>query len=357
MGRKKIRIESIENERQKMVTFSRRRAGLIKKAHELAVLCDCKIALLIFDRADNCHLFSSDQQTEELLKRYQERDDIQKRCMIDCLNEDEDEEETGEVAGETADVANDFKVNQKQKVTKSDNPTDNTDNAKSKRKRSTRTAPKKDEPRPLASPATLLEYVVDQKGVGSESLVVKTASVVGSGSGSRRNSLEPVKNKNLVPGSRNSNNNTLSPFNPSKFANFYQQPTASSTVPMTTQNHHLFPNYPRTAPACLPSIESQFDFSIMNNDPGFTALNANDFNILSASFWNPPTTAMPSAIPSPITTANSQNRNFNLDLIPNNQLYPLADVPRYSNLSASQNPINNLVSDLFGDISSSMFQV
>ena len=59
MGRKKIRIESIENERQKMVTFSRRRAGLIKKAHELAVLCDCKIALLIFDRSDNCHLVGS----------------------------------------------------------------------------------------------------------------------------------------------------------------------------------------------------------------------------------------------------------------------------------------------------------
>lgn len=69
MGRKKIRIESIENERQKMVTFARRRAGLIKKAHELAVLCDCKIALLIFDRNDNCHLVRVNVNKQMLYSR------------------------------------------------------------------------------------------------------------------------------------------------------------------------------------------------------------------------------------------------------------------------------------------------
>ncbi|RKP37894.1 hypothetical protein BJ085DRAFT_11063, partial [Dimargaris cristalligena] len=50
MGRKKIQIRKIENDRQKTVTFARRRAGLIKKAHEIAVLCGVKVTLLIFDQ-------------------------------------------------------------------------------------------------------------------------------------------------------------------------------------------------------------------------------------------------------------------------------------------------------------------
>ena len=64
MGRKKIKIREIENERQKSVTFTRRRSGLIKKAHELSVLCDCKVVLLMFDNKDACHLVRScDSQT------------------------------------------------------------------------------------------------------------------------------------------------------------------------------------------------------------------------------------------------------------------------------------------------------
>ena len=37
MGRRKIEIVRIENERHRMVTFAKRKAGLIKKATELAV--------------------------------------------------------------------------------------------------------------------------------------------------------------------------------------------------------------------------------------------------------------------------------------------------------------------------------
>ncbi|ORX92273.1 SRF-like protein [Basidiobolus meristosporus CBS 931.73] len=70
MGRKKIKIKTIENDRQKTVTFTRRRGGLIKKAHELAVLCDCKVVLLMFDSKDECHMYSSEENPEELMGKY-----------------------------------------------------------------------------------------------------------------------------------------------------------------------------------------------------------------------------------------------------------------------------------------------
>ncbi|KAJ1993565.1 hypothetical protein H4R33_000625 [Dimargaris cristalligena] len=70
MGRKKIQIRKIENDRQKTVTFARRRAGLIKKAHEIAVLCGVKVTLLIFDQKDACHLYSSEENTDSLIVKY-----------------------------------------------------------------------------------------------------------------------------------------------------------------------------------------------------------------------------------------------------------------------------------------------
>ncbi|KAF9560532.1 myocyte enhancer factor, partial [Lunasporangiospora selenospora] len=49
MGRKKIQIKTIMDERNRQVTFQKRRFGLMKKAMELSVLCDCQIGLIIFN--------------------------------------------------------------------------------------------------------------------------------------------------------------------------------------------------------------------------------------------------------------------------------------------------------------------
>ncbi|KAJ2256198.1 hypothetical protein GGH98_001642 [Coemansia sp. RSA 454] len=70
MGRKKINIREIENSRQKGVTFARRRAGLIKKAHELSILCGVKVAVVIFDTKNASHVYSSSDTPEELFTRY-----------------------------------------------------------------------------------------------------------------------------------------------------------------------------------------------------------------------------------------------------------------------------------------------
>ncbi|XP_076898579.1 MADS-box protein FBP24-like [Bidens hawaiensis] len=48
MGRGKIEVKRIENNTSRQVTFSKRRTGLLKKTHELSVLCDAQIGLIVF---------------------------------------------------------------------------------------------------------------------------------------------------------------------------------------------------------------------------------------------------------------------------------------------------------------------
>lgn len=50
MGRRKVQIKRIDDDRARKVTFAKRKHGLVKKAMELSLLCDCDIALLIFTR-------------------------------------------------------------------------------------------------------------------------------------------------------------------------------------------------------------------------------------------------------------------------------------------------------------------
>ncbi|KAF3322558.1 agamous-like MADS-box protein AGL62 [Carex littledalei] len=51
MGRQKIPIRRIQNEEARQVCFSKRRAGLFKKAHELSVLCGAHLAVIVFSPA------------------------------------------------------------------------------------------------------------------------------------------------------------------------------------------------------------------------------------------------------------------------------------------------------------------
>ncbi|SCU87974.1 LAFA_0E09956g1_1 [Lachancea sp. 'fantastica'] len=70
MGRRKIAIEPILDERNRTVTFIKRKAGLFKKAHELAVLCQVDIAVIILGSNNTFYEFSS-VDTDDLIEHYQ----------------------------------------------------------------------------------------------------------------------------------------------------------------------------------------------------------------------------------------------------------------------------------------------
>ncbi|KAI3827006.1 hypothetical protein L1987_01067 [Smallanthus sonchifolius] len=59
MGRGKIEIKKIENVSTRQVTFSKRRAGLLKKAHELSVLCDAEVGIIVFSNTGRLYEFCS----------------------------------------------------------------------------------------------------------------------------------------------------------------------------------------------------------------------------------------------------------------------------------------------------------
>lgn len=70
MGRRKIEIQPLTDDRNRTVTFVKRKAGLFKKAHELAVLCQVDIAVIILGSNNKLYEFSS-VDTKELINAYQ----------------------------------------------------------------------------------------------------------------------------------------------------------------------------------------------------------------------------------------------------------------------------------------------
>lgn len=70
MGRRKIEIQPLTDDRNRTVTFVKRKAGLFKKAHELAVLCQVDLAVIIVGNNNKVYEFSS-VDTGELINAYQ----------------------------------------------------------------------------------------------------------------------------------------------------------------------------------------------------------------------------------------------------------------------------------------------
>lgn len=56
MGRRKIQIAPIQDDRNRNVTFGKRRNGLFKKAYELGVLCQVDIAVLVWSHTGKLHV-------------------------------------------------------------------------------------------------------------------------------------------------------------------------------------------------------------------------------------------------------------------------------------------------------------
>ncbi|KAL4988321.1 hypothetical protein BDW68DRAFT_159491 [Aspergillus falconensis] len=68
MGRRKIEIKAIKDDRNRSVTFLKRKGGLFKKAHELAVLCSVDVAVIIFGHNKKLYEFSSCDMQDALYR-------------------------------------------------------------------------------------------------------------------------------------------------------------------------------------------------------------------------------------------------------------------------------------------------
>nr|ASZ80023.1 MADS64 [Dendrocalamus latiflorus] len=72
MGRGRVELRRIEERARRQVSFAKRRKGLLKKAAELAVLCDAHVALLVFSPFDgNLHHFAAPSTIENIMERHQ----------------------------------------------------------------------------------------------------------------------------------------------------------------------------------------------------------------------------------------------------------------------------------------------
>jgi hypothetical protein len=56
-GRQRIQMKKMSNESNMLVTFSKRRSGLFKKASELCTLCGVDVALVVFSPSEKAFSF------------------------------------------------------------------------------------------------------------------------------------------------------------------------------------------------------------------------------------------------------------------------------------------------------------
>ncbi|XP_062120547.1 MADS-box protein AGL42-like [Humulus lupulus] len=98
MVRGKIQMKRIENATNRQVTFSKRRSGLLKKARELAVLCDVEVGLIIFSQKGRLYEFSTTDM-QEIIERYRKHAKNQEQT-----NKMDDERYMQQLKLETADM-------------------------------------------------------------------------------------------------------------------------------------------------------------------------------------------------------------------------------------------------------------
>ncbi|KAF5479433.1 hypothetical protein F2P56_000253 [Juglans regia] len=70
MARGKVQLKRIENPVHRQVTFCKRRAGLLKKAKELSVLCDAEIGVIIFSSHGKLYELATKGTMQGITERY-----------------------------------------------------------------------------------------------------------------------------------------------------------------------------------------------------------------------------------------------------------------------------------------------
>ncbi|KAG9456905.1 hypothetical protein H6P81_001413 [Aristolochia fimbriata] len=70
MARGKVQMKRIENPAHRQVTFCKRRAGLLKKARELSILCDADIGIIIFSTHGKLYELATKGTMQGIIERY-----------------------------------------------------------------------------------------------------------------------------------------------------------------------------------------------------------------------------------------------------------------------------------------------
>jgi len=68
MGKKKIdKIQKIESDSQRKVTFCKRKRGVLKKAMELSILCDVTMFVYVYDKKTQRVIHYSSDENNDLM--------------------------------------------------------------------------------------------------------------------------------------------------------------------------------------------------------------------------------------------------------------------------------------------------
>nr|AAO18230.1 MADS-box transcriptional factor HAM31 [Helianthus annuus] len=71
MGRGKIEIQRIDNTIHRLVTYSKRKNGIIRKAKEITVLCDANVSLVVYGSSGKMYEYCSpNTNLTDMLDRY-----------------------------------------------------------------------------------------------------------------------------------------------------------------------------------------------------------------------------------------------------------------------------------------------
>ncbi|KAK7369899.1 hypothetical protein VNO80_11947 [Phaseolus coccineus] len=94
MGRRKIEMAAVKDPNTRQVTFSKRRAGLFKKANELSILCGAEIAIVVFSIGNRPYSFGHpgvDVVAAKFLEQEIEPNDVKQNSVevgdMDRLNQ------------------------------------------------------------------------------------------------------------------------------------------------------------------------------------------------------------------------------------------------------------------------------
>ncbi|RKP19127.1 kinase-like protein [Rozella allomycis CSF55] len=121
-GRRKIKIEFIEDKSRRHITFSKRKAGIMKKAYELSTLTGTQVLLLVASETGHVYTFATPKLSSIITEP------AGKNLIKQCLNADDDPFET-ESSSSGNGTSRKSKKKYPQKSNDDDDEEENKDNA------------------------------------------------------------------------------------------------------------------------------------------------------------------------------------------------------------------------------------